>query len=98
MSFEIVYGGKEKENPPENATANEPYNKEAIKKLEDSNNVLMEPWNLCKYKSEVMEYTVKSCCRGQETRRGHTCLLIGTLDLNPLICSLCKKFSPKESI
>lgn len=110
MSFEIVLGNRVVTNLPENkeTSADEqnisnsepekPHNHEAIQKMIDSNNVLLDPWNKCRYKSDIMEYTVKDpCgCRSPETRLGHTCLLLGILDLNPLHCSLCKKFTPRE--
>lgn len=102
MSFEMILGNRNVTNPPENkeASADEqnisnsepekPHNHAAIQKMIDSNNILMKNFNECIHKSEVMDYEVKSCCHGTEKRRGLTCLRFGHLDLNPLVCSLCR--------
>lgn len=103
--FEMVLGDKivspleNNQNPADSPKKIEgpelPYNHEAIDNMRQNNNILMLHWDTCKFKSDVMEYEVKSCCHGTERRRGICCTLLGTLDLNPMVCSLCSKYQAK---
>lgn len=83
MSFEISIGGKEIQE---------------VEKQIASNNIVMDNWLNCKHRSEKMEYTVKTCCAGQQNVIGYQCFKLEIKELTPQICSRCNHCDKKEEI
>jgi len=86
MSFEIHIGGEPPEEKPKLSDEEIPI----VKKQIDSNNIILNNWLGCKFRSDKMEYTKPVCCgRSNETAVGYKCIKLDILDLNPLICERC---------
>jgi hypothetical protein len=93
-NFTFLLGGK----VPEDPNLEKIHNEKEIKRQEESGNVDFSKWNSCKWKSEIEQTYIKSCCGRSETVFCINCKKLGIQQIHPLICSRCNHFEQKENI
>lgn len=63
----------------------------------NSNNVLMQKWDECKWRSDNEKTIIKSCCGRNEEVMCYNCHKLSINQLTPIICSRCNNFDKKEN-